>query len=174
MSHTPTSVTAALDLSPVRAAVARVERAEEEVTRARAAVADARRVVTAALVEVGRAVREGRTPLPDGLVHELYWDWDEVRVKDIARAFGLSASEVARVAGPAVVTGRCARCGGSAEGSKLSRSAYVHLVCDVCREAQQREDEEERKQLEVREALRDLVAEWERRGELPYRYERGW
>lgn len=175
MSDAPSArTTAAIDLSDVRAAIGRIQRAEEEVTRARGSVTEARRSLTAALIEACRPLREGRAELPDGLVHELYWEWEEVRVNDIARALKLAASAVASVAGPTTVVGRCDRCGGPAEGEKRTRGAYVHLACPACTEAQERAEDEERKQLEVRAAVRDLVAEWERKGELPFRYDGRW
>lgn len=163
-----------IDLSSVRAALTRVERAEAGVERARAVVAEAQRSLAAQLREAFRPAREGRVPMPQGLVRELYWEWEGVRVRDLARAIGTSAAGVAGLAGPAVVSVRCGRCGRETEAEKRSRTAYVHAVCPACAEQQRREDDEERERLEVRTALRDLVEEWERNGELPYRYDRAW
>lgn len=131
-------------------------------------------MLAGALAEACEPFRDGRVELPDRLVRELYWDREEIRVTDLARALRTSTSGVAALAGPMTVTGPCERCGGPAAGEKRTRTARVHLVCQPCTEARERAEEEAAQQLEVREALRQLVAEWEREGELPLRYDGRW
>lgn len=180
MSETPAALPLpaddpdAIDLAPVRVALGRLERAEAGVERARAVVSEAQRSVAAELRRALRPVREGEVPLADELVRELYWQWDGLRVRDIARAIGRSTAAVAGLAGPAVVPARCGRCGRATEAEKRTRTAIVHAVCPGCAEQQRRAEDEERERLEVRIALRDLVEEWERQGELPYRYGPAW
>jgi hypothetical protein len=90
-----------------RVALGTAERMVDEARRARA---EAKARVAVALHEAARPYRDREHRLPIETISHLYWDRPELRVTDIAAAFGLLATGVRTLAGPRVVEVDCADC----------------------------------------------------------------
>jgi AraC-like DNA-binding protein len=124
------------------AEVALVE-AKHVLTRARAAVRDA-------LFEAGTRYRDRQLPLPRGDLHRLYWEHRELRVTDLANAFGVNSTELARLAGPTEGYGRCDDCQQVVpmlldnRNPKPSYASTPPVRCDACRERHDEQQERER------------------------------
>lgn len=133
-----------LDQPQVTAAMADRDRADVALIEAKQAVDVARARIRDALFAAGLAYRERRRPLPAAEIHQLYWDHPELRVTDVANAFGVSTSRLVEIAGPRTREVPCPRCGQPRPTTLTSRSAPRYHPCDDCR---RRETEREERRL---------------------------
>ena len=135
------------DAAALDAARERLMAAEQEMTQARDAL-------HAQMRHTGLAFLSAGQPYPVDLMRELYWDYPEVHVDEIAHAFGLrSANLVSRTVGPDTRTMPCRNaCGNTVTRNLQSRSAINakawrgssdQRLCAACRE-RARADEEQR------------------------------
>jgi hypothetical protein len=126
----------------------RLEEAEDELDAAREGAHLALRRLGAFLLYQGEAV-------PHGLLRRLYWEYPDLHVDVMAKAFGLQNNEVGRYAGPGVRQAPCQRCGTQVTHTFPSRSAVRRgrsgrrlrssdwRLCPPCREVLQAEEREE-------------------------------
>jgi hypothetical protein len=85
--------------------------AERHVEEARRAAKGARDELAIAVNDVAAPFRHREAPIPFDSVGRLYWEYPELRVRDIASAFGLKATAIAELAGPRTEDRSCGRCG---------------------------------------------------------------
>jgi hypothetical protein len=100
--------------------------AERQVEEARRALTAARDELAIAVNDAATPFRHGDEPIPFDSVGRLYWDLRELRVRDIASAFGLRATAIAGLAGPRSEDRSCDRCGAATVVHHPTRSAFDH------------------------------------------------
>jgi AraC-like DNA-binding protein len=102
--------TALLDDPDVTIAIRAHADAEVALVEAKHELTRARETVRNALFAAGKRFRDRAVPLPQADLHRLYWEHRELRVSDLASAFAVSTTELARLAGPAEGVGTCDDC----------------------------------------------------------------
>lgn len=163
---------ALLDDPAVTAAIAVHADAEVALVEAKHRLTRAREAVRNALFVAGKRYRDRQLPLPRPDLHRLYWDHRELRATDLANAFGISSTELARLAGPAEGHGRCDDCQQVVPmllDSRNPKPSYgLPVRCRPCRERHDaREERDRRRQHELdlaRAAAGDPVLD---RGVIP-------
>jgi hypothetical protein len=149
-------------------ALRRFRVAQRQVEDAKRDLVAAKDHLAVALHHAATPYRHPGAPIPQEIVAHLYWERDELRVRDIADAFGLRISHLGRVAGPRTEVAECEDCGAATQVVRRSRSAHLRADCEDCQRRRALADElrrfeEERLALERRR--------WERDGWDPYPYE---
>ena len=148
-----------LDDPDVAAALAEHERAEVALIEAKQRREAAIGAVRDTLFAAGKRFRDRREPIPRADVSRLYWDHRQLRVSDLAAAFGVSKKELVELAGPRADHAPCMDCKQSVPIMRSSRSNEQHVRCERCRAA------ELEHQVREREREHELDLERVRRGE---------
>jgi hypothetical protein len=111
--------------------------AERHVEEARRALTAARDELAVAVNDAAAPYRHRDAPIPFDSVGRLYWEYRDLRVRDIASAFGLKATAIAELAGPRSEDRACDRCGEPTVVHHPTRSAFddrhrVPTRCATC------------------------------------------
>jgi hypothetical protein len=120
------------DAAPVAAALHELRTAERDAVEAKRAIALAKDAIAVALCTVAAPYRSGELELPVDRLHSLYWDEPALRVRDIARAFGLPLRTLTGLIGPGTETVACRSCGAATERVRRSRSDERASWCEEC------------------------------------------
>jgi hypothetical protein len=152
-----------LDDPAVTAAISAHADAEVALVEAKHRLTRAREAVRNALFVAGKRYRDRQLPLPRSDLHRLYWDHRELRATDLANAFGVSSTELARLAGPSEGHGRCGDCQQVVPmllDSRTPKPTYGSPVrCLPCRERHDAREERERRRQHELELARVAAGE---------------
>jgi len=147
----PDTVTAAppFDEQVLSAALRRLRHAEQEATAARSHATVAKEQLALALFDAAAGCRDAEVAPSQDLLDRLYWDVRDLRVNDIARAFGLAPAELKRRVTPRIATATCRACRRPTEIECATRSEPSYVQCDACR----RDEEVRRERAWARDTL---------------------
>jgi hypothetical protein len=107
--------------------------ADERLSEARRAVTIAKDELAVALHHAAAPYRHDRLPVPPDVIEHLYWDRTELRVRDVATAFGITVHQLKVIAGPRAVGSSCHRCGAPVRVLRRSRSDGLgSATCGPC------------------------------------------
>ncbi|MFA9430773.1 hypothetical protein [Egicoccus sp. AB-alg2] len=123
------------------AAIRRLRQAEQQATAARSHATVAKEQLALALIDAAAAYRDTDVLPPRELVDRLYWEVRDLRVNDIARAFGIAPAELKRLVTPRVTSVTCRTCRKPTEVETAKRSEPAYVQCDGCRRAQEWREE---------------------------------
>jgi hypothetical protein len=129
-----TEVSDGVDDEDLIAALRTLATATRDVEAAKLAIATAKDELAVALFLAARPHRTGAAPLPLEFLRALYWERPEVRVRDLARAFGLRLGELTDLVGPRREPGTCADCESRTEVTRRSRTHRPTARCPPCEE----------------------------------------
>jgi hypothetical protein len=97
----PATLTAVVrDHPAIGQALETLHEAQRDVERSKDALDAARDELAGAIHATAAPYRTGAGPLPLELLRTLYWDLPVARVRDLARAVGMSAAELTERFGP--------------------------------------------------------------------------
>lgn len=141
---------ALLDDPAVAAAISAHADAEVALVEAKQGLTNARAAVRDALFQAGKRYRDRQLPLPRADLHRLYWEHRELRATDLANAFGINSTELARLAGPTQGYGRCDACQQvvtmllDSRSPKPTYASSPPVRCDACQDRHDEQQERER------------------------------
>ncbi|HSK23781.1 MAG TPA: hypothetical protein VK906_11420 [Egicoccus sp.] len=146
MTAAPTTAEPTLDEALLTDAIRRLRDAEQAAAAARSRAAVAKEEVALTLFATTEPYRDGAAPPPLDIIDHLYWDVRDLRITDIARAFGLTNAQLTKLVQPHLEPAHCTDCGRDLEVLRRNRGDKRAARCEPCERA-------ERDRLEA-EALR--------------------
>lgn len=152
MTAAPTTAAPTLDDALLTDALRRLRAAEQAAAAARSRAAVAKEEVALTLFATTEVYRTGAAPPPLDTIDHLYWDVRDLRITDIARAFGLTNAQLTRLVQPRTETVACADCGRHVEVVRRNRGDTRDARCEPCGRA-----ERERLDLEAQRQRRELA-----------------
>jgi hypothetical protein len=117
-------------------AIRRLRDAEQAAAAARSRAAVAKEELALTLFATTEPYRAGGVPPPLDTIDHLYWDVRDLRITDIARAFGLTNAQLTKLVQPRTESARCQRCGRDVEVVRRNRRDSRDVHCRPCEEAE--------------------------------------
>ncbi len=117
-----------------------LDTATRDLEAAKRAIVRAKDELAVTLFLAARPYRAEGASLPLGSLRTLYWERPEVRVRDIARAFGVRLGELTELVGPRSEPGICTDCDTDTEVARRSRTHRPVARCPPCVEERRRRD----------------------------------
>jgi len=137
-----------------------LDTATRDLEAAKRAIVRAKDELAVTLFLAARPYRAEGASLPIGSLRTLYWERPEVRVRDIAKAFGVRLGELTELVGPRREPGICTDCDADTEVTRRCRSDRPAARCPPCVEERQHRDRL-RREHEQREHWASIEPEWD-------------
>lgn len=154
MTSAPTTAPT-LDEALLTDAIRRLREAEQAAAAARSRASVAKEELALTLFATTEIYRTGAAPPPLDTIDHLYWDVRDLRIADIASAFGLTSAQLTKLVQPRTEPTDCADCGSSIEVARRTRGDNRAARCDTCEQA-----ERDRLELEAERQRRELARAW--------------
>ncbi|MFA9446587.1 hypothetical protein [Egicoccus sp. AB-alg6-2] len=138
-----------LDEAPLTDAVRRLRDAEQAAATTRSRAAVAKEEVALTLFAITESFRDGSAALPLDTLDRLYWEMRDLRVVDIARAFGISQGQLTKLVRPRTESTPCPDCHRDVEVLRRTRSDMDPRRCLSCEQAARERAELARQQREL-------------------------
>lgn len=147
---TTTTTESSPDEAALADAIRRLRDAEQAAAAARSRAAVAKEEVALTLFATTQPYRDGGTALPLDTIDHLYWDVRDLRVADLARAFGLTNAQLTKLVQPRTESIPCAGCSRDVEVVRRNRGDQRRGHCEAC-------ERDERDRYEVERQRRELA-----------------
>lgn len=159
MTAAATTTEPHLDEALLTDAIRRLRDAEQAAAVARSRAAVAKEEVALTLFATTEPYRDGVAPPPLDTLDHLYWDVRDLRITDIARAFGLTNAQLSKLVRPRTESSPCAGCGRDVEVLRRNRGDKRDARCEPCEAKERDRLEAARQQRELELARVDFYDE---------------